>query len=178
MSISMHRITVPVYTQMLTNLDFVLGRGAEFAAENGLDEGTFLERKFADDMFPLSRQIQQACFHARLAIALLSGTEAPALPEDPATDFADARGRIADTLAFIGSVDPAALDGDPERDVTIRNRVGEFTMPAIEYALEIAHAQVYFHCTTAYDLLRAEGVVIGKIDFLGNVLKSRMGGGG
>jgi hypothetical protein len=174
MSISMHRITVPVYTKMLTNLDFVLGRGTEYAAANGIDEAAFMNRKFADDMFPLSRQVQQACVHARMAIALLAKVEAPALPEDPPADFTDARQRIADTLAFLGAVAPAALDGDPERDVTIRNRVGEFTMPAIEYVLEIAHAQVYFHCTTAYDLLRAEGVQIGKIDFLGNVLKSRM----
>ena len=171
MTISMHRITVPVYDQMLTNLDFVLARGAEFAADKGLDEGELLERRFAPDMFTLGHQVDRVCFHARLAIAKLANIEPPALPEALATDIADARARIADTLTFIRGVAPDAMAGDPERDVTITVRLGDITLSAIDYALQIAQAQVYFHCTTAYDLLRAEGVQIGKIDFLGKVMK-------
>ena len=156
----MHRITVPVYDQMLTNLDFVLERGAAFAAETGLAEAELLDRRFAPDMFTLSHQVDRACFHARQAIAKLADIPAPALPEALATDIADARARIAD-----------ALEGDPEREITITVRLGYLTLPALDFILHIAHAQVYFHCTTAYDLLRAEGVQIGKIDFLGKVMK-------
>ena len=171
MTISLHRITVPVYAQMLTNLDFVLERGAAFAAEKGLAEAELLERRFAPDMFTLSHQVDRACFHARQAIAKLADIPAPALPEDLATDIADARARITDTLDFIRGVAADAIDGDPEREVTITVRLGNLTLTAIDFVLQIAQAQVYFHCTTAYDLLRAEGVQIGKIDFLGKVMK-------
>ncbi|MEK9965838.1 MAG: DUF1993 domain-containing protein [Rhodospirillaceae bacterium] len=171
MTIAMHRITVPVYDQMLTNLDFVLERGAAFAAETGLAEAELLDRRFAPDMFTLSHQVDRACFHARQAIAKLADIPAPALPEALATDIADARARIADTLDFIRGVAADALEGDPERAITITVRLGDLTLPALDFILHIAHAQVYFHCTTAYDLLRAEGVQIGKIDFLGKVMK-------
>lgn len=173
MTISMHRITVPVYNQMLSNLDFVLERGAAFAQENGIDEAELLERRFASDMFPLAHQVDRACFHARLAVAKLADIEAPALPEALATDITGARARIAETLDFINGVAPDSLEGDPEREVTITVRLGDMTLTAIDYALQIAQAQVYFHCTTAYDLLRAEGVQIGKIDFLGKIMKDR-----
>ncbi len=171
MSLSLHRITVPVYDQMLTNLDFVLERGADFARETGLAESELLERRFTPDMFTLSHQVDRACFHARLAIAKLADVAPPALPEALATDVADLRARIADTLGFIRGVAPDAMDGDIERDITITVRLGDLTLPAIDYVQQIAQAQVYFHCTTAYDLLRAAGVQIGKIDFLGKVMK-------
>lgn len=171
MTLSLHRITVPVYDQMLTNLDFVLERGAAFAQEKGLAEDELLGRRFAPDMFTLSHQVDRACFHARQAIAKLADIPAPALPEELATDIADARARIADTLDFIRGVAPDAIDGDPAREVTITVRLGDLTLPAIDFVLQIAQAQVYFHATTAYDLLRAEGVQIGKIDFLGKVMK-------
>jgi len=176
MTLSLHRITVPVYDQMLTNLDFVLERGAEFADEKGLPEAELLERRFAPDMFTLSHQVDRACFHARLAVAKLAGIEPPALPEALAADIADVRARIADTLSFIRGVAPEAMDGDIEREITITVRLGDLTLPAIDYVQQIAQAQVYFHCTTAYDLLRAEGVQIGKIDFLGKVMKDAFAG--
>lgn len=178
MSISLHRITVPVYTQMLTNLDFALERGAAFAADSGLDEGEFMQRRLVDDMFTLAQQVQQACFHARVAMTQITGAEAPALPETQAADFAAARARVTETIAFMGSLDADAFDGDPEREITFRNRLGEAQMPLLDYILGVAQAQVYFHCTTAYDLMRAEGVQIGKVDFLGDVVKSRFDIGG
>jgi len=171
MTISMHRITVPVYDQMLTNLDFMLERGAAFAAETGLAEAELLDRRFAPDMFTLSHQVDQACFHARQAIAKLADIPAPALPDELAVDIEDARARIADTLDFINGVAVDAIEGDPERDITITVRLGDITLPALDFILQIAQAQVYFHCTTAYDLMRAEGVQLGKIDFLGKVMK-------
>ncbi|MEP4378155.1 MAG: DUF1993 domain-containing protein [Alphaproteobacteria bacterium] len=176
MTLSLHRITVPVYDQMLTNLDFVLDRGADFAAEKGLEEGELLERRCAPDMFTLGHQVDRACFHARQTIATLADIPAPALPEALAVDISDARARIADTLDFIRGVAPDAIDGDPAREVTITVRLGDLTLPAIDFVLQIAQAQVYFHCTTAYDLLRAEGVQIGKIDFLGKVMKDAFQG--
>jgi hypothetical protein len=161
---------------MLTNLDFVLERGAAFAADKGLAEAELLERRFAPDMFVLSNQVDRACFHARQAIAKLADIPAPALPDDLAANIADTRARIADTLGFIRGVAPDAMDGDIEREITITVRLGNLTLPAIDYVQQIAQAQMYFHCTTAYDLLRAEGVQIGKIDFLGKVMKDAFAG--
>tara|TARA_R110002110_G_scaffold415612_3_gene651896 strand:+ start:97735 stop:98268 length:534 start_codon:yes stop_codon:yes gene_type:complete len=174
MSISMHAITVPVFQTMLTNLDFVLGRGAEFVAETGLDEGELMERNLAPDMLKLAEQIRQACIHATGAMARLAGVDAPDVSMEPDTDIAGARARVAAALDFVGSFSAAQLDGDPDREVIVKTRLGELKFGALEHVLHIAYPQVFFHVTTAYDLLRAEGVQIGKIDFLGAPMKSRV----
>ena len=176
MSISMHAITVPVFQTMLTNLDFVLERGAEFAAEAGLDEGEFMQRRFAPDMLTLAEQIRQACLHATGAIARLAAVDAPEMSMEPDTDITGARARIAAALEFVGSFAAAQLDGDPDRSVIVKTRLGELDFTALDHVLHIAYPQVFFHVTTAYDLLRAEGVQIGKIDYLGKPMKDKIKG--
>lgn len=172
MSISMHAITVPVFQTMLTNLDFVLGRGAEFVAESGLSEGELMERRFTPDMLTLAEQIRQACVHATGAMARLAGADAPDVSMDPDSDIVGAQARIAAALEFVGSFSAAQLDGDPNREVIVKTRLGELKFGALDHVLHIAYPQVFFHVTTAYDLLRAEGVQIGKIDYLGAPMKS------
>lgn len=172
MSITMHAITAPIFQTMLTNLDFVLGRGADFAAETGLDEGEFMTRRFAPDMLTLAEQIRQACVHATGAMARLAGVDAPEVSMDPDTDISGARARIAAALAFVGGFSPDQLDGDPHREVIVKTRLGELRFGALDHVLHIAYPQVFFHVTTAYDLLRAEGVQIGKVDFLGAPMKN------
>lgn len=175
MSISMHAIAVPVFQQMLTNLDFVLGRGAEFAAETGLDESEFMQRRFAPDMLTLAEQIRQACLHATAAMSRLAGADAPDVNMEPDADITSAQARIASTLEYVGSFSADQLEGDPDREVTVKTRVGEFQFSALDHLLHIAFPQVFFHVTTAYDLLRHEGVQIGKIDYLGAIMKDQAG---
>ncbi len=170
----MHTITAPVFHTMLTNLDFVLGRGAEFASETGLDEGEFMQRRFAPDMLTLAEQIRQACAHATAAMSRLADAEAPEVKMDPDTDFASARARVAAALDHVDSFSADQLEGDPEREVIVKTRLGELTFGALDHVLHFAYPQVFFHVTTAYDLLRHEGVQIGKIDFLGAPMKSKL----
>jgi uncharacterized protein len=174
MSISMYAISVPAYHQMLSSLDVVLGRAAEFANESGLDEGEFMGRRFAPDMLTLAEQIRQACVHSTLAVARLADIAPPEINMDPDGDIASAQARIAATLGFFASVSADQMEGDPARDVQVKTRLGELTFGALEHLVHFANPQVFFHVTTAYDLLRAEGVQIGKIDFMGKPMQDKV----
>ncbi len=174
MSISMYRISVPAFQQMLTSLDFALQRGAEFAKENGLDEGELMQRRLAPDMFTLAEQVRQACVHACAATSRLAGDELPAVEMEPDTDIPAARARIAAALEYLEGFTPEQLDGDPDRPVNVKTRLAEMTFGALEHLIHFANPQVYFHVTTAHDLLRAEGVQIGKIDFIGQMMKDKV----
>lgn len=174
MSISMYAITVPPYQQMLASLDFVLEQGAAFVRDKGLDEADVMQRRFAPDMFSLAEQVRQACMQINNAVARLAGIEPPAPQMEPDQDFAAARARVAAAQEFIGSVTPGQLDGDPDRPVDVKTRVAALRYGALEHMVHFANPQVYFHMTTAYDLLRAEGLQVGKLDFLGQGFKDKV----
>lgn len=174
MSISMYSISVPVYQQMLTSLDTILGRTAEFTSETGLDEGELMGRRFAPDMLSLAEQIRQACLHAGAGIARLADVVPPEVNMEPDTDIAGARSRIATTLDFIGGIPADQFDGDPARKVMVKTRLAELEFSVLEQLVHFANQQVFFHITTAYDLLRAEGVQIGKIDFMGKPMQDKV----
>ncbi len=172
MSISIYTISVPPYRQMLSSLDFVLERASEFAREQGINEGDLMQRRFAHDMFTLAEQIRHGCMQLSFTIARLAGVDAPDVQMEPDTNIADARTRVAETLAFINSVKPEQMEGDPERVVDVKTRLAALKFGALEHLVHYANPQVYFHMTTIYDLLRAEGVQIGKGDFLGHDFKA------
>lgn len=174
MSISMYAISVPAYQQMLDSLDTILSRAADFASESGLDESELMQRRFAPDMLTLAEQIRQACVHSAGAISRLAGIDAPAVDMEPDTDIASAQARIAETLGFLGSFSADQLDGDPDREVLVKTRLADLTFGALEHLVHLANPQVYFHVTTAYDLLRAEGLEIGKIDFMGKPMQDKI----
>ena len=174
MSISMYGISVPAYQQMLTSLDTILGKAAEFAAESGLDESELMGRRFAPDMLNLAEQIRQACVHSTLAIARLAGIDGPEISMEPDPDITSAQARISGTLDFFASVTPEQLEGDPDREVQVKTRLGELTFGAAEHVIHFANPQIFFHVTTAYDLLRAEGVEIGKINFMGKPMQDKL----
>lgn len=174
MSISMYAISVPPYQQMLSSLDFVLERASELAREQGIDEGELMQRRFAPDMFTLAEQIRHGCMQVNNTIARLADIEAPDVQMEPDTNIAEARARVAAALDFIGSVSPAQMDGDPGRPVAVKTRVAALEFGALEHLVHFANPQVYFHMTTAYDLLRAEGLQIGKVDFLGHDFKAKV----
>ncbi len=118
------------------------------------------------DMFPLSRQVQIACDTAKGAVARLAGVDIPK-HDDTEQTLAELKARIAKTLAFIEGVQPAQLDGSEEREVVLRQRGQDVRFNGLQYLLGFALPNFYFHVTTAYGILRANGAGLGKRDFIG-----------
>lgn len=168
MSISMHSASVPVFTLMLGNLLQWLDRAEAHAAERKYDTAVLMAARLAPDMLPFVRQIQIACDGPKFCVARLAGIEAPRFADDE-TSFAQLRERIARTIEFLAAVTPAQLDGTEEKEVTIPRRDGSFTMKGEAYLKHFVLPNLYFHLTTAYGLLRHNGVPLGKTDFLGRI---------
>jgi hypothetical protein len=117
-------------------------------------------------MFPMGRQVQAACDTAKGAVARLAGVAVPA-HEDTEQTFEELKARIAKTIAFIQTIQPAQIDGSEEREVVLKMRSGEVKFKGMQYLLGHALPNFYFHVTTAYDILRHNGVEVGKRDYIG-----------
>ena len=164
MTYSYHAATVPAFIGMLGNikswLDIAAGTGKEAA---------LLEAKLADDMFALARQIQIASDSAKGAGARMTGTEAPAMP-DVETSFAELKDRCDKTMAYLQSIDPAAYDAGADREVVITfPNGGGVKFDGKTFLTGFALPNFYFHATTAYAILRANGVPLGKQNFLAHL---------
>jgi hypothetical protein len=167
MPLSMHAASVPVFQQMLAALGGVLAKAEAFAVERKIDPAALLQARLFPDMFPLARQVQVACDFAASVSARLAGAEVPALEGGDQT-FADLQQRIAATLAFIGGLDAARFEGSEAREVLLRpGTPKERRIGGQPYLLAYGLPQFFFHVTTAYDLLRHNGVEIGKKDYMG-----------
>lgn len=166
MTISMYQASVPLFRNLLGALSGVLEKGAAFCAAKGVDPAVLITFRLAPDMFPLSRQVQIACDMAKGAVARLAGTEPPAW-EDTETTFADLQARIARTLGFIDGFAPEQIDGSEARDIVLTMRSGELRFTGQRYLIGFVIPNVIFHCATAYNILRHNGVEVGKRDFLG-----------
>ena len=167
MSLSMHTASVPVFQQMLTALGNVLAKAETHAAERRIDAAALLQARLFPDMFPLARQVQIACDFAGSVSARLAGADVPAYEGGDQT-FADLQQRIAATLAFVGGLDAARFEGSGDREIVLRpGTPKERSIGGQAYLLAYGLPQFFFHVTTAYDLLRHNGLEIGKIDFLG-----------
>jgi uncharacterized protein len=166
MSISMHSASVPVFTRMLGNLTAWLELAEAHAAEKKFDPVVLLGTRLAPDMLPFTRQVQIACDGAKFCVARLAGIEAPR-HEDNESSIADLKARIAKTLEFVQSVPAAQIDGSEGKDITIPRRDGQTVMPGEAYLKHFALPNFFFHVTTAYALLRHNGVTLGKADYLG-----------
>lgn len=164
MATELHDLTVPVFTRGLTALSGLLDKAVEHAGAAGAD--ALLTNRLAEDMHPLSKQVQIACDSAKLCVARLSGAEAP-VNEDVETTIPELQARIASTLAFIGSVRREAIDGQEEREVVLKFPGGEWPFKGQGYVIGFAIPNFFFHVSTAYGLLRQAGVPVGKRDFLG-----------
>ncbi len=165
--LTMYDATIPPLKRILTNLAAVLKKGEDHADAKKIDHSVFLNGRLAPDMYPLTRQIQIATDMSKGAAARLAGIEVPKY-EDDETTFADLQARIAKTIVFINSIQPAQLEGAESRDIVITVRKTNLTFTGQAYLLNWVNPNVYFHATTTYNILRHHGVELGKLDFLGS----------
>jgi hypothetical protein len=166
MAISMYRASVPVFVQMLNALAVVLKKAEAHAQAKKIDPAALLTARLYPDMFPLTKQVQIACDFAKGCPARLAGVDVPKY-EDNEASFADLDARIAKTLAFLGTLKPAQIDGSEEKVISLTIGGKPMDFDGLTYLLNFASPNFYFHVTTAYDLLRHNGVELGKRDFMG-----------
>lgn len=166
MSISMSSASVPILMRALGNLQAWFEKAEAHAAAKKYDPQVLLAARLAPDMLPFTKQVQIACDSAKFGVARLSGVEAPKF-DDTETSFAELRQRIAKTLEYMRSVPAARIDGTEDKDVVVPRRDGSITLKGEFYLKHYVLPNVFFHVTTAYALLRHNGVDLGKGDFLG-----------
>jgi hypothetical protein len=155
-----------VFSRSLKALDAILGKAVADAEARKIDPAVFLQSRLAPDMFPLVRQVQLASDFAKGGAARIAGLTPPSFA-DTETTFPELSGRIGKTLDFLGSLDRAAFEGADTREVTITIRGEARHFVGQAYLLHSAIPHFFFHATTAYDILRHNGVQLGKADFLG-----------
>jgi len=166
MTISMYQISVPVFVRHLKGLAGCLKKAQALYADKKYDEATLLSYRFYPDMFNFVRQVQAATDHARKCCALLAGQEAP-LYEDNEKSLADLSARVEKAIAYLNTLKPEQIDGSDDKSVTVKTRDRETKFKGSELLLNRSMPNFYFHTTTAYDIMRHNGVEIGKKDFMG-----------
>jgi hypothetical protein len=165
MTMSMYRASVPIFLQMLPALSAVLDRAAAHAAAKKIDPQVFVDARLYPDMFPLSRQIQIATDFAKGACARLAGVEPPKYADTERT-LDDLKARIAKTVDFIKEFKPAQIDGSEERDISLVLGGQPQKFKGENYLTGLVLPNFFFHVTTAYAILRHNGVELGKQDFI------------
>lgn len=169
MSNPMYDASVPVFTQMLGSLDALLSKAAEHAAERRIEPSALLDARLFPDMFPFTRQVQIACDFARGVCARLAGQDVPAFPDDRSAGFDALRELVSASSSFIASLDADAFRDSASRDIVLRpGTPKERHMKGGNYLSNYGLPQFFFHVTTAYALLRHNGVEVGKRDFMGH----------
>ncbi len=166
MTIGMYQASVPVFQRLLKALDAILDKAVANATERKIDPTVLVAARLAPDMYPLSRQVQIATDHAKGCSARLAGLPVPSF-EDSEKTFPELKARIAKTLQFIATVKPEQIDGSEARDITLKLGPRELSFKGQDYLVFVALPNFYFHTSTAYNILRHNGVPIGKLDFLG-----------
>ncbi len=167
MTVAMHAASVPVFTQMLSALHGILAKAEVSASERGFDSAVLLQSRLAPDMFPFTRQVQIACDFAKGVAGRLAGVELPNF-EDNEQSLAELQDRIARTLAFIGALNEDGFAEAASRQIVLRpGTPKERSLDGHAYLYAYGLPQFFFHLTTAYALLRHNGVAIGKRDYMG-----------
>lgn len=167
MSFSMYAASVPVFTQILNSLAAIVDKAASHANDKNIDPAALLQARLYPDMFPFLRQIQVATDFAKGCSARLAGVEVPRY-DDSETSFAELRERIARTVAFINDLPRDAIEASAQRDIVTGSGAKVREFKGQDYLVHYAMAHFYFHATTAYALLRHNGVDVGKKDFIGS----------
>lgn len=167
MSYSIYEASAPVYTRMLGNLQAWLDKGAAHAEARKFDVAVLLGARLAPDMLPLTRQIHIASDAAKGGISRLAGVDVPSWP-DTETTLPELKARIARTIDYVNGFTPAQLEGAEARAISVPRRDGEpLRFTGAEFLRQWSLPNFFFHVTTAYAILRHNGVELGKADFLG-----------
>jgi len=166
MSLSMHDLAVPLYVRILEALKATLDKAVAHAKASGYDEAVLLEARLYPDMWPVRQQVVACTSFAVRGIARLAGVPVPQISE-ALDSFPDLQRRIDETLAFVRSADRAEIDAGPERALTVPWGKEQKAMTGLAYYQALALPNFFFHATTAYDILRHNGVPLAKADFTG-----------
>ena len=166
MASGLHAVSVPVFSRMLRNLSTLLDKMVADLEARKVEPAVLLQSRLYPDMFPLVQQVQLACDFAKGASARLAGVAVPAFPDEEKT-VDELKARIAKVLTFIEGVSAADVDAGVERPVSLKLRDRTLELKGIDYLNNMAMPNFYFHVTTAYAILRHNGVAVGKRDFVG-----------
>ena len=166
MSISMYQVAVPVFVRALTNLHHVLKLGEAHAKEKNVEGSVLLQTRLIPDMLPLVKQVQIATDMAKNGAARLAGVD-PLSFQDNETTLDELYSRIERAIDYIKSFKPEQIDGSETRAIQLKTRNGELNFEGQAYLLHFVLPNLFFHCTTAYNILRESGANIGKADFTG-----------
>jgi uncharacterized protein len=167
MTISMYQASIPVMIRSINNLIGILEKGAAHAEAKKIDPTVLINSRLYPDMLPLVKQVQIVSDISRRGAARLAGSEAPAMTDNETT-FAELIDRLKSTNAYLSTLTAAQIDGSEEKSITLpigKDKTMEFK--GLAYLLGFVQPNVYFHVTTAYNILRHSGVELGKLDFLG-----------
>jgi uncharacterized protein len=166
MPLSLYQASVPVYLRLLAGLAAMIDKAEAHAKANKYDVARLLNAHLYPDMWTFAEQVQAVASHARRGTARLAGLDIPKIDE-AGKGAGDLKRQIAETVAFLKSVDPAAVEAGAEREITFPVGNDKRTWPGAQYWLYLTLPNFYFHLTTAYDILRTNGVPVTKPDFLG-----------
>ena len=164
----MYQASTPCFARILRNLSSIIDKAEAHCTAKKIEPAALISARLFPDMFAFTRQVQIACDTAKGAVARLAGVDIPK-HEDTEQSFAELKTRIAKTLDFIESIPAAKIDGSEEREIVLPMRSGERRFKGMQYLLGFAYPNFYFHATTAYALLRHNGVELGKMDFIGTM---------
>jgi uncharacterized protein len=165
MTVSMYKVSVPIFVQFLTAQSECIDKAIAHIEAKQLDPNFFLNMRLFPDMYPYARQVQQASTHAARCCSALAGTEMPNMPNTE-TSFAELKARLAKTIDYCKTFKPAQIDGTEDKDITIKLGANERKFTGQGLLQNFILPNFYFHCTTAYDILRHCGVELSKRDFM------------
>jgi uncharacterized protein len=166
MNISMYQASVPRFVNILGNLSSILDKAQAHVEAKKIDAAVLPDYRLFPDMLPMTTQVQIACDAAKGVVARLAGLEIPVY-EDNEKTLADLKARVTKTIAFIQSVTAAKIDGTEDKEIVIKRGDKETRYSGMQFLLGHALPNFYFHVTTTYNILRHNGVEIGKRDYLG-----------
>jgi hypothetical protein len=173
MALSLYEAVIPSMRQILGSVGGLIDKAEGFAGERGVAPETLIEARLAPDMLPFGYQVKSCADHSAGAIeGVGAGSFSPSRAPWP-TDFAGLRAKLAEADGALAAIDPAELDDIAERPMVFA--MGEMTLSftVAGFLLSFSQPNFYFHATTAYDVLRAQGVKLGKTDFLGRLRLAR-----
>lgn len=166
MTISMYQSSIPVMVRMLGNLRAILEKATTQAEARKYDVSVLLNSRLFPDMFALTRQVQIATDMAKGCAARLAGQEPPSY-SDTETTMSDVLARVDKTIAYLQGFKAEQIDGTEGRAIELKSPRGTMNFNGQQYLLNFVLPNFYFHLTTTYNILRHNGIEIGKMDFIG-----------